>query len=220
MDEEIAKIKLSHFNNYKKGIEDVIINNTNVLFDEDIKSLLKKPPLDSMDLIKNKFLMIAKKNKVVLNTETLNDSLEKYRHEIVKILNKLKKIRISNLNSILSKYEYTENTEIFKLNKKDFNSTNKEIKSFLKEELKNILNKNVVSKFINIFPANVDEVSLEKMESEIKKYLNGAYIKQLLENIDFKVLVKDTILINAIKEQGERYQFTLENSHMFYLKDE
>ena len=38
------------------------------------------------------------------------------------------------------------------------------------------------------------------------------------ENIDIKILVKDTTLINGVKEQSERYLFTLENSRLFNEK--
>ena len=40
-------------------------------------------------------------------------------------------------------------------------------------------------------------------------------LKQLLENIDIKILVKDTTLINSSKEQAERYLFTINNSRLF-----
>ena len=50
-EEELKKIKIQHIDNYKKAILENIKNNTNALVDEDIKSLLKTPPLDSMDLI-------------------------------------------------------------------------------------------------------------------------------------------------------------------------
>ena len=30
-----------------------------------------------------------------------------------------------------------------------------------------------------------------------------------------KILVKDTILLNSLKEQIERFVFTMENSHLF-----
>ena len=35
------------------------------------------------------------------------------------------------------------------------------------------------------------------------------------DNIDFKMLVKDTTLVNGTKEHGERYLFTLNNSRIF-----
>ena len=61
MNETLEKFKLQHQNNYKKALLENIKNNTTVLFNDDISSLLKKPPLDSMDLLKKKFLDIAKK---------------------------------------------------------------------------------------------------------------------------------------------------------------
>ena len=71
--------------------------------DEDIKSLLKTPPLDSMDLIKAKFLDLAKKNKIILNKVsklTSNNNLEL----LVKTLNKLlnKDIIIYDLNKVIA----------------------------------------------------------------------------------------------------------------------
>ena len=64
MQEEKEKIKLQHIESYKKAIIETIKNNTNSLIDDDIMSLIKKPPLDSMDQIKSKFLDLAKKNNV------------------------------------------------------------------------------------------------------------------------------------------------------------
>ena len=55
----------------------------------------------------------------------------------------------------------------------------------------------------------------KKIVTEVTKFVNGSYQKQLLENVDFKVLVKDTILMNGTKEQNERYLFTLNNSRIF-----
>ena len=46
--------------NYKNTALQKILNNNNSLFDEDIMSLLKKPPLESMDVILSKALKIAK----------------------------------------------------------------------------------------------------------------------------------------------------------------
>ena len=67
MDSEINKMKLEHERGYKNTILDIIKNNTNVLVNEDIKTLLSTPPLDSMDTIKSKFLELSKKNKTILN---------------------------------------------------------------------------------------------------------------------------------------------------------
>ena len=46
------------------------------------------------------------------------------------------------------------------------------------------------------------------------KYFRITYQKQFMENINLKILVKDTTLINGVKEQGERYIFTKMNSRI------
>ena len=60
-----------------------------------------------------------------------------------------------------------------------------------------------------------DENLKNKITDEIVKFVKGAYQRQLLENVDFKMLVKDTTLVNGTKEHGERYLFTLNNSRIF-----
>ena len=57
-------------------------------------SLTRKPPLDSMDLIKSKFLDLAKKNKIILNIEQLDIILDAYRIKNEKCFEKIKEIRI------------------------------------------------------------------------------------------------------------------------------
>ena len=70
-------------------------------------------------------------------------------------------------------------------------------------------------KMDSLFDKDVDSAIKKRIITDVTKYINNNYLKQLLENIDFKILVKDTILTNSIKEQGERYLFTLENSRLF-----
>ena len=69
-----------------------------------------------------------------------------------------------------------------------------------------------------LFSNDVDSGVVKKITSDVSKYINGNYQRQLLENIDFKILVKDTILINSFKEQSDRYLFTLENSRIFEIE--
>ena len=71
----VEDFKKTHLDNYRRTLVDTLVNNTNALFDEDIASLLKKPPLDSMDVIKSRFLDLAKKNKIILNTDELIGSV-------------------------------------------------------------------------------------------------------------------------------------------------
>lgn len=215
MNETVEELKKNHVKNYKNALMENVKNNTNVLVDEDIMSLLKKPPLDSMDVIKSKFLDLAKKNKIVLNTENLNNMMDKYREDLVKVCKDLKKVRIDGLNSKIEEFKLEKDSDVFKLAKKDFTVINKEIKKIVKEHVNKYLEKDVLKNFDCLFLNDIDIEVKKKIVTEVTKFVNGSYQKQLLENVDFKVLVKDTILMNGIKEQNERYLFTLNNSRIF-----
>lgn len=212
---DVQSLKDNHVNNYRKALVETINNNTNALFNEDISSLIKKPPLDSMDLIKAKFLDLAKKNKIVLNADILSSIIDSYRDKCLESFEELKKIRISELSKIVNDYSLEKDTDIIKINKKDFTIVNKKLKSDMKESIKLNLNQEIIANISKLFSDGADSSIVKKVTTDVSKYINGNYQKQLLENIDFKILVKDTILINSFKEQSERYLFTLENSHIF-----
>lgn len=215
MNETIEELKLNHFKNYRNALIENVRNNTNVLVDEDIMSLLKKPPLDSMDLIKSKFLDLAKKSKVILNTENLNSILDKYREDMVKVVVDLKRIRIDGLNEKINDFKLENDSDVFKLTKKDFANINKEIKKTIKEHLKKYTSEDILNNADCLFSSDVDAIKKKKIIDDATKFINGSYQKQLLENIDFKILVKDTILVNGIKEHNDHYLFTLNNSRIF-----
>lgn len=206
-------IRNQHIVNYKNTIIEVIKNNTNSLVDDDIMSLIRKPPLDSMDLIQSKFLSMAKKNKIVLNSEELNEKIDKYRKDILKLSKELKEIRINELSDKVNAVKLKDN-EIIKINKKDFNAINRIIKKTIKEQVIKSLEEEILAKIEQIFPKNVDSNLKEKIIKDMTKYLKKNYLNQLLENIDIKILVKDTTLINSTKELAERYIFSLNNSRL------
>ena len=202
-----------HKDNYRKILKDIIENNTNALIDEDIKSLLKKPPLDSMDLVKGRLISSAKKNKIVLNTDNLKNSIDSYRNAILECLSIIKKLRNDSLFIVIDKYDLVKETDTIKINKKDFNELNKKIKNTLKETFNTSLEL-LLNNIDAIFPSNIDNDIKNKIIEDFSKFMKGKYQKQLLENIDIKILIKDTTIINGIKEQGERYIFTLNNSRL------
>ena len=209
-------IKDQHIVNYKNTIIEVIKNNTNSLVDDDIMSLIRKPPLDSMDLIQSKFLSMAKKNKIVLNSDELSKILNNYRHEIIGLSDNLKKIRVDELVKKVNSSKLKDN-EILKINKKDFTEINKEIKKLIKGKVNDTIQKEILDKVELLFSKDINSDIKDKIKKEITKYLKKQYLSQLIENIDIKILVKDTTLINSTKEQSERYLFTLNNSRL--LKD-
>lgn len=214
MTNNVEDFKKTHLDNYRRALVDTLVNNTNALFDEDIASLLKKPPLDSMDVIKSRFLDLAKKNKVILNAEKLDTILDNYRSKCLEFCKTLKDVRINTLSKIINDFKLSNDNDTIKLMKKDFTSVNKTIKSEIKDFIKNSLNTEIFEKVDLLFD-DVDLNIKKRIITDSTKYINNNYLKQLLENIDFKILVKDTILTNSIKEQGERYLFTLENSRLF-----
>ena len=215
MDEEMKlEFKKQHIETYKNAVRENILNNTNVLVDEDIMSLLKKPPLDSMDFIKSKFLDLAKKNKIVLNTEELSKILDNYRKYLLKSLPDIKKLRVDSLTEIIGKVDFSKDSDVIKVKRGDFNNINKDIKKSINTYLSDGLDKQILKNIKNVFKDDVEETAKNKIVTDITKYIKGAYHKQLIENLDMKILVKDTTLINTVKETTDRYLFTLSNSRL------
>ena len=68
-----------------------------------------------------------------------------------------------------------------------------------------------------MFKKGTEKEKQEKVTAQFSKYLDEHYTKDLLENIEFKLVIKDTTLINSILEQSERYLFTQSNSHLLKI---
>ena len=207
------EMKLHHIDSYKNTIIEMIKNNTNSLVDDDIMSLIRKPPLDSMDLIQSKFLSLAKKNKIILKNDELSKMINNYRDQVMEISDILKKIRINDLSKKVNSTKLKDN-EIIKINKKDFTTINKDIKKIVKEQVTNSIETTIIDKIESVFTEDIDLKLKDKIIKDMTKYLKKNYLSQLLENIDIKILVKDTTLMNNAKEQAERYLFTLNNSRL------
>lgn len=215
MVDTLEEFKKQHFDNYKQAILEIIRNNTDVLVNEDIMSLLRKPPLDSMDSIKAKYLDLAKKNKIVLDTVKLDELLEGYRKEVIKCCDEVRKIRVDALEDVVNNTKFSKETDIIKFNKKDFNEINKKVKKVMKDKLQSSVESKIIKKVDSVFSSEVDDSIKKKISDEVVKFVKGTYQRQLLENVDFKILVKDTTLANSAKEHGERHLFTLTNSRIF-----
>ncbi len=220
MVDTMQDFKKQHMENYRRAILENIKNNTNVLVEDDIQSLLKKPPLDSMDILKTKFLSLAKKNDVILNTQILDELLSNYRDDIIKVCEDLKKIRIEELSSKVNAFTFEKDTDTIKLSKKDFVAVNKKMKKVLKEKIQDSISKKIVNSVNKLFTEDTSSSKIEKVSNEMIKFVQVSYPKQLLENVDFKVIVKDTTLINGVKGQAERYLFTLSNSRIFNQEED
>ena len=211
---DLEELQKQHYNNYVEVVKETVKANTLSLLENDINPLFKIPPLDSMDQIKTKFLLTAKKEKIIIETEQLNKILDVYRKNIEKSLKKITEVRN---NEIIESFQNSIKEEKnIKLTKTEISCTSKKVKKIIKEELDSCVS-NYLLKKVDVAFKESNKESLIKAKKEIEKYFNskGIYQKQILESIDFKLLVKDTILINGIKEQTERYLFTLNNSRIF-----
>ena len=210
LNEDIEKLKDEHFNTYKNAVIANIENNSTILVKEDLYSLINKPPLDSMDLLKNKIIDLAKKNKIVIDNNDLDKILDNYRKKVIKEFDNFIKTRTTFYTDLVSSIKRENDSTTIKILKKDLSNYNKKMKKDIKKIIVDYTDSLILKKSINIF--KVDDSNIN---SDLNKFINKTYIKQFLENVDIKILVKDATLINTIKEQTERYQFTLSNSHLF-----
>lgn len=216
---ELDILKEQHVNNYKNAVLEIIKNNTNSLVDDDIMSLINKPPLDSMDVLKGKCLSIAKRENIVVNTDQMNRIIDFYRQEIQKEICFVKRIRIHELSKNVTNFQEQDHYEVIRITKKQLSEINKKINSQLKKLLEKQIEKLLIDQIDTIFVGDLSEGQNKQTSLELTKFFKSNYKKQLIENINFKILVKDTTLISGVKEQGERYIFTKTNSRIHQIEE-
>ena len=141
--------------------------------------------------------------------------ISKYRKSLLKCSKEIYDLRISVLNKKVEDLDSEKKGSIIKINKKDFNDLNKKIKNILKKSLKDSYDDIIDKQIKTIFDVKIEEDIYDKFHNDISKYIKTTYQKQLFESLEIKILVKDTTLINATKEQGERYLYILDNSRIF-----
>ena len=141
--------------------------------------------------------------------------ISKYRKSLLKCSKEIYDLRISVLNKKVEDIDLEKKGSIIKINKKDFNDLNKKIKNILKKSLKDSYDDIIDKQIKTIFDGKIEEDIYDKFHNDISKYIKTTYQKQLFESLEIKILVKDTTLINATKEQGERYLYILDNSRIF-----
>lgn len=215
MDETmLQEIKNQHINNYKKALVEIIQNNTNALVEDDVKPFFIKPPLDSMDLIRSKMISLAKRKQIVLDTVLLDEALDFYRNDVIMCCYKINKMRIDYLIDKVNKYDLINGKEAINFYKKDFVALNKNMKKTIKDQISISIEKKLICKIKKMIPSNVSNDISDNYINEVTKYLKKQYQKQILDLFDIKVLIKDTTLINSIKEQGDHYTFTMKNSRL------
>ena len=191
------------------GLE-LATNNTNSLIEDDIINGVIEVPLEAMDTVKQRVLNIAKNNSLVLNSDKFNEVLISYKEELKKEFRNIFKKRIKLIEDNYSKFDDDKPMDLVKNLKKDLVKFNKEAKKEEKQILTSLVKEKIISNLDLI--VKDDNTTFKK---DATKFLQTTYVKQILETVDMKILVKDTILLNSLKEQIERFVFTMENSHLF-----
>ena len=191
------------------GLE-LATNNTNSLIEDDIINGVIEVPLEAMDTVKQRVLNIAKHNNLILNSDKFNEVLISYKEEIKKKLRNIFKKRIKLIEDNYSKFDDDKPMDLVKNLKKELVKFNKEVKKEEKQVLTSLVKEKLVSNLDLI--VKDDNTTFKK---DATKFLQTTYVKQILETVDMKILVKDTILLNSLKEQIERFVFTMENSDLF-----
>ncbi len=191
------------------GLE-LATNNTNSLIEDDIINGVIEVPLEAMDTVKQRVLNIAKHNNLILNSDKFNEVLISYKEELKKEFRNIFKKRIKLIEDNYSKFDDDKPMDLVKNLKKELVKFNKEAKKEEKQVLTSLVKEKLVSNLDLI--VKDDNTTFKK---DVTKFLQTTYVKQILETVDMKILVKDTILLNSLKEQIERFVFTMENSHLF-----
>ena len=191
------------------GVE-LATNNTNSLIEDDIINGVIEVPLEAMDTVKQRVLNIAKNNSLVLDSDKFNEVLTSYKDELKKEFRNIFKKRIKLIEDNYSKINDDKPMELVKNLKKELVKFNKEAKKEEKQVLTSLVKEKIISNLDLI--VKEDNTTFKK---DATKFLQTTYVKQIIETIDMKILVKDTILLNSLKEQIERFVFTMENSHLF-----
>ena len=191
------------------GLE-LATNNTNSLIEDDIINGVIEVPLEAMDTVKQRVLNIAKHNNLILNSDKFNEVLISYKEELKKEFRNTFKKRIKLIEDNYSKFDDDKPMDLVKNLKKELVKFNKEAKKEEKQVITSLVKEKIISNLDLI--VKDDNTTFKK---DATKFLQTTYVKQILETVDMKILVKDTILLNSLKEQIERFVFTMENSHLF-----
>ncbi|HIS38716.1 MAG TPA: hypothetical protein IAB45_04300 [Candidatus Onthousia faecavium] len=189
---------------------ELVNNNTNSLIEDDVITGIIDPPLEAMDIIKSRFLSVAKANNLILKTDVLNQLLSNYKDKLKEKFIKIGDKRKKFVSKHIEKIEDDKSLNLVKELKKELVKFDKEIKKESKELVLDLINKELVSKIDNIN----SEIE-PKYKKEMIRFLQVTYVKQFLELLEMKLIVKDTILLNSLKEYLDRFIFTTENSHLF-----
>ncbi len=204
----LKEIEEQHFEQYKEAVKIMIRDNNRGLMEEDLLPLFKEPPLDSMDVIKQKFLSVAKEENLVLNFEDYSVLIERFRISMRDSIRSLFSFREKQLIAIIDAQEDLSKTTILKLNQQDYQKVDKKLRNDFAKQLYSTIEHSLIANFSSL----VDDIS--QLES-LSLFLKGRYQEAVLASLDSKLALRNNLLRNNLKEQSHRYLFMKKNSHLF-----
>ncbi len=200
-------LKQHHFQ-YLNVLKFVVDSNALNLYEQGVVSLFKKPPLDSMDLLKKQAINIAKNNELIIDVSKIDLIIDSFRSEMIDKTRDIYILRKNYFNSLIDRNELV-NYKVIKFTRKQV----KEIDKLLLNTFKKILLESIESILI-------DKVNVVFKDNDISKklynvYLRNKYMEAVLSQFESILAIRNNTLDNAINEQGHRYLFTKKNSHLF-----
>ena len=157
-----------------------------------------------MDIIKTKFISLAKENHLILETEVLEQLLNNYRLLIGKQVKSLKDKRLDSYCKVVSNFEESEKNKVIKITIKQTKQISKELLKEWKEILRKSLDDTILSKSfetVNQTKSTIPLPVLEYFNQQIKDFLENKYLEQVIEGIRLKLVFRDNTLVNGVKEQ-------------------
>ena len=215
MKQKMEDLERQHKENYRKAIYDTIDDNTDKLIQEDSVPLFKEPPLASMDVLKSKILEKAKEEKIILSTEQLDKVIHDFRSKMLVEVLKIGDYRRDGLHNcmenVIEKEEFEED-QIENL----FQDVREKMRSLFEKKLEYSLQEDVIPNLSTLFQSTKNNTpdSIDNFLISVSKYLTYRYPEQLIDAFVDKILLKDQILLNRLKEHNERYCFTKTHSHL------
>lgn len=215
---EIEKLQQQHLTNYKAALYDTIEDNTVKLIQEDLTSLFQ-PPLDSMNLLKMRFLNTAKEYGVVLEAERFNQILEQYYTDVLEQMKSGEELRTVPLQKIVDSFEDETEEDRITFSKDQVHFASLALLDYCIECLKNFIQLDLLDRIQEILDItkNLSLDQKEGFQTKIIQYLNHTYPDQMRDAISSKIDLKDCTLINRMEEHTERYLFTKKKSHLLVM---
>ena len=216
MKDTINQYHKQHYSNYVLAIKETVINNTNSLIEEDLLSFFNKPPLDSMDVIKNKMLSLAKENEIILDSNQLDQFLMEYRTQALGILKEVIKERSTRVLATFVKNN--EEEKEYRVSVSTLERITNPLIKLVDTSIRSLILSIVDEKITQIIAMeNIEKEKIKNFKISVIQYLKSVYLPNLKTDIKQKFLIRDYILINVIKEQGNRYLFTEKHSRIYQV---